>query len=250
MTDSASSRQRSNDIARARDARVRWLLEMHPVTASMLVRLGWFPSKNKALRRLNRLVEKGRVRLVGVVSRKAGRPESVYCCWRPKPDQLLHDVTLTQLCLRLDAGRILRGPHVIDQRARPDAEVWINGRLYYLELDRGTMSHEQIVRRFRKYENCRHLVLWVCPTEARREGLRLRAERIRSVALFTTLAEALDSPHAEIWVDYQGHKASLPRQGRPEDDEPNHPPEHHERPDWSEILPSGGGGEESGEGTA
>jgi succinylglutamate desuccinylase len=32
-----------------RDARVSWLLEMHPVTAAMLVQIGWFPSKNKAL---------------------------------------------------------------------------------------------------------------------------------------------------------------------------------------------------------
>src|SRR5262245_51320107 len=117
-------RQDSGTFGRQRDARVCWLLEMHPVTAVMLVRLGWFPTRNKALRRLHRLVLRRRVRLVGAVSRKAGRPENVYCSWRPKPDQLLHEVELTELCLRLDASKILRGPHVLDSEVRPDAEVW------------------------------------------------------------------------------------------------------------------------------
>src|SRR5207253_2279068 len=119
-------------------------LEMHPVTAAMLVRLGWFPSKNKALKRLNRLVGKKRVRLVGTVCQKGGRPENVYCRWTPKADHLLHEVQLTQLCFRLDAGKIFRGPLVMDSEIRPDAEVWINGEVYYLEWDRGTMGYAQV----------------------------------------------------------------------------------------------------------
>ncbi len=189
---------------------------MHPVTASMLVQIGWFPSTNKALRRLNRLVRRRRIRLVGTVSLKtAGRPENVYCRWTPKFNQLLHDVQLTQMCFQLDAEKILRGPHVLDMAVRPDAEVWINGTVYYLEWDRGTMSYAQIVRhRFRKYEQCKHLALWVCSTDVRREGLRTRAESIRTVALFTTAREALASPHRSIWIDYRGEKATLPRQKR------------------------------------
>ncbi len=202
-------------FARERDERIRWLLETHPVTAAMLVRIGWFPSRNKALRRLGRLVRRKRIRLVGTVCEKPGRPENVYCRWTPKADHLLHEVQLTRLCLRLDAGKILRGAQVLDTQVRPDAEVWINGEVYYLEWDRGTMGYTQIVRhRFRKYEGCRHLALWVCSSEGRREGLRSRAERIRSVALFTTAAEALASPHGEIWTDYHGGRAALPRQKR------------------------------------
>src|SRR5438105_4613916 len=64
-------------FARERDARICWLLDTHPVTASMLVTLRWFPSKRKALKRLNRLVAKKRIRLVGTVCRKPGRPENV-----------------------------------------------------------------------------------------------------------------------------------------------------------------------------
>jgi hypothetical protein len=185
---------------------------MHPVTAAMLVAIGWFPTKRKALRRLQRLAARRRVRVVGTVSRKPGRPEHVYCRWRPKGDDLLHEVELTALCLRLDAARVLRGPHATDDRLRPDAEAWINGQLYYLELDRGTMGYAQIQRRFRLYEGFPHFVLWVCPTPERRDGLRGRAEALRSVALFTTFAEAVADPHAAIWLDYQGARVALPRQ--------------------------------------
>src|SRR5262245_52410292 len=152
---SVVGRQHSLDFGRRRDARICWLLSMHPVTAAMLVRIGWFPSKTKALRRLARLVGRQQIRLVGTVCRKAGRPEHVYCRWRPKADQLLHEVELTDLCFRLNAGRIVRGPHAVDRRLLPDAEVWIRGQLYYLELDRGTMSYGQLARRFAKYEGCR-----------------------------------------------------------------------------------------------
>src|SRR2546430_763697 len=83
--------QESSHFARERDARVCWLLGSHPVTAAMLVGLYWFPTKSKALKRLRRLVDRKRIRLVGTVCRKLGRPEHVYCRWRPKPDLLLHE---------------------------------------------------------------------------------------------------------------------------------------------------------------
>lgn len=201
-------------FSRERDARICWLLGAHPVTAAMLVSLGWFPNRGKALKRLRRLAARRRIRFVGTVSRKSGRPEHAYCRWRVKPDQLLHEVELTEVCFRLDAGRILRGPHVTDQQVRPDAEVWINGQLYYLELDRGTMGYAQIERRFRLYEGCPHLALWVCGSAERLEGLRSRAGRIRQTALFATLADAMAAPHAEVWRDHGGQTAALPREVR------------------------------------
>jgi hypothetical protein len=198
--------------SRAHDARLCWLVENNPVAAAMLVRLGWFPNNDNAVRLLRRLVTRKRIRLVGTVCRRSGRPEGVYCHYRPKADQLLHEVELTELCLRLGARCNLCGPHVRDQRMRPDAEVRIGGTVYYLELDRGTMSGAQIARRFRKYEWCKQLVLRVCPTAARREVLRRQADRLRHAALFTTFAEALASPHEAAWQDYTGDRAALPRE--------------------------------------
>src|SRR5438105_1780461 len=46
----------SNALARKRDAAILWLLERHPVTAQMLVEIGFFRSKRKATKRLGRLV--------------------------------------------------------------------------------------------------------------------------------------------------------------------------------------------------
>jgi hypothetical protein len=204
--------QRSLAYARARDERIVWLLTMHPVTAAMLVAIGWFPTRAKAHKRLRRLTAKGRIRFVGTVCRAPGRPEFVFCRWPVKEDNLMHEIELTELCLRIDAGKILRGPHVTDDRIRPDAEVWINDQLYYLEHDRGTMGYAQIAGRFRLYEGIPHFVLWVCSTPERRDGLRTRAEGVRHCALFTTFAEAVISPHAAIWSDFRGEKATLPRE--------------------------------------
>lgn len=200
-------------IARLRDAQICWLLDSHPVTAAMLIGPGWFLTKKKALKRLATLIKRRRIHLVGTVSRGIGRPEHVYCRWRPKPDQLVHEVLLSDLCFRLDAGRILRGPHGRNTEIWPDAEVCIRGQVYYLELDRGTMGYGQIARRFQKYEGCPHFVLWVCSSEERLEGMRRRAERIRATALFTTLEKARLSPHDAIWRDYGGGRVALPREG-------------------------------------
>ncbi len=202
---------RSSEYARERDARVCSLLDTHPVTAAMLVALGWFPSRNKAYGRLRRLLRKRRVLLVGAVGASGG-PEKVYCRWRPKADQLRHELDLTRVCLQLSASRIHRGPAVNDLAISPDAEVWINGHVFYLELDRGTMRLKQIERRFARYEACPHFSLWVCADEKRKEELRCRAGNLRTTALFTTFAQALADPHAAIWTDFGGDIAALPRQ--------------------------------------
>lgn len=198
---------------RLRDARVEWLLSMHPVTADILVSfLGWFPSKAKALRRLNRLAAKGRIRLVGTVQRRpTGRPEHVFCRYRPWA-ALLHEVELTEFCLRLDAGEILRGPHLRDNTIRPDAVATINGQAFYVEWDRGSMAKGQMAQRFRLYEGFPDYVLWICPDVERRDQLRTQAAALRHNALFTTAVDAVANPHAAVWVAVRGAMAGLPRQ--------------------------------------
>ena len=210
----APAPEESHAFARTRDGWVLGLLDQHPATAEMLAALGWFPTRGKALRRMARLVARGKVRVVGTVSLKPGRPQHVYCRWRPKVDQLAHEVLLTSVCLRLHAARILRGPRVTRTDLLPDAEVWIRNRLYFLELDRGTMSYAQIERRYRKYAAAPEFVLWVCSTAGRRDGMRTRAEVIRHAALFATLGEAVIDPHKPTWQDFAGQTVALPRESR------------------------------------
>src|SRR5207247_2347891 len=84
--------------------------------------------------------------------------------------------------------------------------VWINGQLYYLELDRGTMSYTQISARYAKYKACPHVVLWICSNRDRLEGMRARAAQLRHTALFSTLSEAICSPHGAIWQDHSANR--------------------------------------------
>jgi hypothetical protein len=210
----ATYRQRSsNAFGRERDAQILWLLERHPATAEMLVGIGFFGSKARAAKRLKRLVEKKQVCIAGTVSLKDGRPQHIYCrCRWLKADNLLHEVQISRVCFRIHADAVRRGPGDVDRDLRPDAELVIGGRRYLLEFDHGTMSYQVVVQtRFEKYRACHDLVLWVCATQARMEGLRKLAEMIRETALFTTLDLALRDPHAVIWTDFDGLTAALPR---------------------------------------
>ena len=193
-----------------RDETVASLINTHPVTAALLVERGLFPTRKKARERLRVLTRQKRIHRVGVIWRKAGSPENVYCLWRPKSDQLPHEVELSALCLRLSATTVRRGPGVKDRTVRPDAEVQINDDLFYLELDRGSMRIDQIEERLAKYRGCPHMALWVCPNQKRLEAVRRAANAVVRDALFTTFDEALADPHAEIWQDFNGERTFLP----------------------------------------
>lgn len=205
----------SNAFGRQRDAMLLWLLARHPATAAMLVSVGLFRTKTRASRRLHRLVGKQQLRIAGTACLKDGRPEQVYCTGQLKADTLLHEVLISQLCFKTFVDEVHRGEGEVDSYLRPDAELIINTQRFLLEIDRGTSSYDAIVQtRYAKYRTCRDFVLWVCPTQARMEGLRSRAGMIREIALFTTVDRALSNPHAPIWVDVDGAAATLPRGGQ------------------------------------
>jgi hypothetical protein len=202
----------SNAFARERDRKVLWLLERHPATAGILVQIGLFPSRKKASKRLARLAKRKQLRCLGTAQIRGGRPEHVYGHGWWKGDNLVHEVQLTRVCLKIDAEEIRRGPGDVDPFLWPDAELVFGGRRYCLELDCGTMSPTAIVRkRFARYRTCRDTTLWVCPSATRVERLRRHAAMVRATALFTTLDQALSNPHAPIWVDFEGTTTALPR---------------------------------------
>jgi hypothetical protein len=208
----SSSPKTSNAIARERDAALLWLLARHPVTATMLVQIGLFSNRKKASKRLCRLAQRRKLRLLGTVSLKCGRPEYVYGRGHWNTTNLTHEVLLTKVCLKIDAEEMRRGHGEVDATLRPDAQLLIGGRWFCLELDCGTTGYADVVRkRFTKYQACDDLVLWVCPTASRMEGLRRHATIVRGTALFTTLDEALANPHDRIWIDCDGARAALPR---------------------------------------
>ena len=90
--------------------------------------------------------------------------------------------------------------------------------LYYYFTDKATL-YEAVLRRMACYADCDDLVLWVCSSELRRDGLRRRAMEasdagvFRDIFLFTTVAEYLErSPHEAIWLDGNGNNAALERE--------------------------------------
>jgi hypothetical protein len=207
----------SNAFARERDAVLLRLLAHHPTTVEMLVSLRLFPTARRARRRLHRLCQRRKIRCLGSVSLKGGRPEHVYGRGMVKNDNLLHEVLLTRVCLRIQAAEVRRGHGEVDRLLLPDAELVINGDRYCLEMDCGTMSVRDIVRnRFVKYRTCPDFVFWICQDERRMETLRRRAGTIWKTALFTTLDQALADPHAAIWIDADGECAALPRNRKQE----------------------------------
>lgn len=207
------SPQESLRYSRTRDQQILWLLQNHPITARELVSLGWFPQVAKARKRLRRLAMRRKILCVGSVQRKLGRPELVYSKTRIKSDDLLHEVELSELCLRLNVDQIERGSEIQRSYYRPDAQLTLSGKVLYLEYDRGTMSAKQLEQRFQKYRDCQTFCLWVCQTPSRVELLRKLATPIRISGLFTTKAELMHDPHGRIWIDSEGNRASLPQSG-------------------------------------
>jgi hypothetical protein len=214
MTDATTLQpaRNSNAVSHERDAKLLWFLSHHPATAGILAGIGLFPTRKKASKRLRRLAERRQVRLLGTIPFTGGRPEHVYGRGRWKADNLHHEVQLTRVCLKIDAEEVRRGAGQVDPDIRPDAELFIRGERYFLELDCGTMSYADVVRkRFPKYRLTDDVVLWVCPSLARHKGLRCRATVLRSTALFATFPDVLRDPHAPVWVDVDGATAALPR---------------------------------------
>lgn len=197
---------------KARDQVISDLLDHHAMTIAQLVEIGLFPSAKVAQRRMRTLVRRKKVKLCGMAQlNDRGRPHYVYARWNPKQDNLRHEVLLTEFLIPFFGAKIVRG-YETDRTLRPDAEVTINGNKYLIEQDCGTMSYHDILhKRFKKYEGYEGIVLWVTLTDARMDGLRRRAERVKDSALFTTLTASLTEPFGGVWIDYSGQVYSIPQ---------------------------------------
>ena len=197
---------------KTRDQVIFDLLDRHPMTIDQLVRIGLFPSAKIAQRRMMKLVQRRKVKLCGMAQlNDRGRPSYVFARWTLKVDTCRHEVLLTEFLIPFFLAEIIRG-YETDRTLRPDAEMTINGHKYLVEQDCCTMSYHDIVhKRFKKYEGYDGVVLWVTLTDARMDGLRRRAERVKDNALFTTLTSSLKEPFGGVWIDYSGHIHSMPQ---------------------------------------
>ncbi len=134
-----------------------------------------------------------------------GRPRDVYCNgWRPSLHHLRHEVLQTRFLLPyLDHADIVRG-YDCNKDLDPDAEMTLEDRLFYVELDTGSVNHTRQKKRWKKYRRVQDFLLVVTSTQKRKQNLIRYASDVNHIALFTTLSQAIESPYGAIWSDCHG----------------------------------------------
>ena len=188
--------------------RVIELVEKHVILTRHVIPL--FPCRATAYRAVAGLRRQRRLRAIGhALMETTGRPEIAYCnSWKPKADQLRHEVWVTDFLLCYPDAEIVRGWRV-DRHIRPDAEMQLRGQKFYVELDSGEQSHRQVRDRQLAYASVRDFLLYVTLSERRLTGLIKHAESVRHIALFTTLERVVADPHGPVWVDCQGKTVAI-----------------------------------------
>jgi len=173
---------------------------------------GYFPSPAVAYRTIKKLHDDGFLKRVGkVISKGSGRPENVYCNgWKPKADQLEHELLLTDFCICFPDAAFKRG-WIVDRTLKPDAEMILDGTRFNVELDTGEQSHTQVRKRQKRYADSTDFLLYVTQSDRRLEFLQKKADDcVRSIALFTTLANVQRNPKSEtLLVDCFGERCPI-----------------------------------------
>ncbi|MCA9075848.1 MAG: hypothetical protein KDA93_12495 [Planctomycetaceae bacterium] len=139
----------------------------------------------------------------------AGPPVRAYCNgWKPKRDQLRHEILTTDFLLGYPSADVVRGWDV-DPHIRPDATMQLDGITYHIETDTGSESFRRIRKRQKVYAHVDDFVLYVTLSERRLQGLMQHSQQIQRIALFTTLERAISDPRGKIWQDCHGKAASI-----------------------------------------
>ncbi len=180
------------------------LLEQHPATAEILVRLGIFPNLDRASRRLRRMYDRGDLAYMQSVEVTRGVRRLLFA--KVMISNPLHELQLTEYFLNVKADEIRR-LHNVDRRFNADGEQVINGKISYVELDRGTEGYAQVERQMKNYQDAHADVLWIAPTITRMNGLMKRTKC--PTFWFTTYEQSL-TPHDHVWVNVHGEVSAVP----------------------------------------
>ena len=194
---------------RGRDNEILKRVRQHPCCPRHFFDL--FGSQQAVYRRLARLVELKQLRLIGeIMVGDSGRPQKVYCNgWKPKPDQIRHEVLLTDFLFCYPSSYITRG-WLVNKDLRPDAEMTLGGIRFNVELDTGTESHSQVRRRQQVYVGSTEFVLFVTLSARRLRGLTSKClTAVKDICLFTTLDQVKTDPAGSIWIDSNGGQTSI-----------------------------------------
>ncbi len=186
-------------------------MDLGPVKEPDFIRLGFFPSKSTACRRLNKLRRRRRAREIGKLHLDALYDHAhVYWCNRPlKFDNREHEAYVMEVVLAYWPSPARTG-YDVDPDIRPDATIEIGGELYHVELDTGSMSRAQVQARMKLYEGCKDTVLVVSLSAARMERMRQWCG-LGEVGFFSTIQQVVRDPYGDVWLDHAGGRAGINR---------------------------------------
>lgn len=194
---------------REREEYILKLASIHPIIRKHVE--GCFPSKAACYKKIQKLVRQKKLRRVGtVMMNDSGRAEDVFCNWTPALNQLRHDLLTTDFALCYPQATFVRGWKHINRKYRADAEMTLDGTLYFFEMDTGSEGYDKVRQRQRAYASVGEaFVLYVTLSERRLKRLIRESEAIKEVGLFTTLERVMAEPGGVIWEDWFGNWAAI-----------------------------------------
>lgn len=187
-----------------------------------------FKSPKTARRRLRRLVDRRRLRIVGVSYERGQKARNVFAVRPVKIDNVEHEMKLGSVLRAIkrawdgcdiEVGSSL--PHLAD------AIVCRDGETLFIEQDNDTMGYAEIRRRLDEYDGCEGFIVFIADTDTRRDGILRNAVKYKDIAYACTMRELLDKAQGEILLDCEGARGCLFSDGGVADDGEN-PGEDHD----------------------
>lgn len=207
--DTAFDRRRSREVGRRRIVALRKRL-LHVCDVSDLADL---VPDHKALSRIlckmkdRRQVWKTTIQMADFV----GDVRSVWCLYKMYAPA--HDNALTKVRKALGWPEEEKPIHIEavgagDNKVKPDAvTLFPKPRLWEMDMD--TEKQEEIAKKVKALKQQPLMVLWVCPTEARRQKLIAWTTDIHDRSLFALWHDLINNPHGAVWMTPKGEFVPL-----------------------------------------
>jgi len=138
----------------------------------------------------------------------AGKVWSLYKMYAPA-----HDRALTKVMKALGWPEEEKPSHIAsvgegDEKVRPDAvTLFPKPRLWEMDMD--TERQEEIEKKVKALKTQPSAVLWVCPTEARRQKLIAWTKDIHDRSFFALWQDLIDDPRGDVWVNNAGKRRAM-----------------------------------------
>lgn len=205
----------SNQAEKARNAKIREWVNVHPSTNRQLVRLELLPNEKRGAAIMAAGREENLWQMIGTYNDgDGGRPLDVHCRYVVSGNLLPHEKKVTDVAIEW-GGDWVRGKKV-DRTFNADGERTVDGDMDYIEFDTGSEDEVQVLAQWAVYakhaeqlNQADRFVIWVCETpELMRERMRI-VNPAKDVMLFTSLPLVQADPFGDILRSLAGGMVKL-----------------------------------------